>query len=82
MGSLYEVEIEPEVRRWLEALSDWDFGRVHFLVGLLAEHAEDLGEGSRMHAISAERSGNCVSIYCGSRLGSPTRWLRAEVIGW
>jgi len=44
MARLYEVEIEPEVRSWLAGLPDRDFGRVDFLVGLLAEHAEDLGE--------------------------------------
>src|SRR5579863_8167378 len=44
MIGLYEVEIEPEVRSWLAGLPDRDFGRVDFLVGLLAEHAEDLGE--------------------------------------
>jgi Gp49-like protein DUF891 len=43
MARLDEVEIEPEVRSWLTSLSDRDFGRVDFLVGLLAEHAEDLG---------------------------------------
>ena len=46
---LYEVEIEPEVRSWLASLSDRDFGRVDFLVGLLAEHAEDLGEPYTRH---------------------------------
>jgi hypothetical protein len=44
MAGLYEVEIEPEVRSWLASLANRDFGRVDFLVGLLAEHAEDLGE--------------------------------------
>ena len=32
-----------------ERLSDRDFGRVDFLVGLLAEHAEDLGEPYTRH---------------------------------
>jgi hypothetical protein len=49
MPGLYEVEIEPEVRSWLASLSDRDFGRVDFLVGLLAEHAEDLGEPYTRH---------------------------------
>jgi hypothetical protein len=44
MAGLYEVEVEPEDRSWLAQLNDRDFGRVDFLVGLLAEHAEDLGE--------------------------------------
>ncbi len=47
--SLYEVELEPEVRSWLAGLSDRDFGRVDFLVGLLAEHAEDLDEPYARH---------------------------------
>lgn len=49
MGSLYRVELEPEVRTWLERLSDRDFGRVDFLVGLLAERAADLGEPYTRH---------------------------------
>ena len=49
MASLYEVEIEPEVRSWLASLSDRDFGRVDFLVGLLAEQAEDLGQPYTRH---------------------------------
>ena len=44
MGDLYVVEIEPEVRSWLDGLTDRDFGRVDFLVGLLAEEAATLGE--------------------------------------
>lgn len=40
MKGLYAVEIEPEVRSRLQSLSDRDFGRADFLVGLLAEQAE------------------------------------------
>src|SRR5216683_3720094 len=49
MARLYDVEIEPEVRSWLADLSDRDFGRADFLVGLLAEHADDLGEPYTRH---------------------------------
>jgi hypothetical protein len=49
MVRLFEIEVEPEVRSWLEQLSDRDFGRVDFLVGLLAEHAADLGEPCTRH---------------------------------
>ena len=35
MAGLYEVEVEPEVSVWLGSLSDRDFGRVDFLVGVL-----------------------------------------------
>jgi Phage derived protein Gp49-like (DUF891) len=34
---------------WLASLPDRDFGRVDFLVGLLAEHAGDLGEPYTRH---------------------------------
>ena len=49
MSGLYEVGIEPEVRSWLAGLSARDFGRADFLVGLLAEHAGDLGEPNTRH---------------------------------
>ena len=49
MADLYEVEVEPEVRSWLEGLNDRDFGRVDFVVGLLAEYAETLGEPYTRH---------------------------------
>jgi len=40
---------DPKVRSWLAGLSDRDFGRVDFLVGLLAERAEELGEPYARH---------------------------------
>jgi hypothetical protein len=49
MNGLYAIEIEPEVRFWLAGLSDRDFGRVDFLVGLLAEQAETLAEPYTRH---------------------------------
>lgn len=49
MGGLYAVEIEPEVRSWLDGLTDRDFGRVDFIVGLLAEQAETLSEPYSRH---------------------------------
>jgi hypothetical protein len=39
MAGLYKVEVEPEVRVWLDNLSDRDFGRIDFLVRLLAERS-------------------------------------------
>jgi hypothetical protein len=38
------VELEPEVARWLEALSAEDFGAVAFYIDLLAERGVHLGE--------------------------------------
>jgi hypothetical protein len=49
MAGLYAVEVEPEVRSWLERLSDREFGRADFLVGLLAEQADSLGEPYTRH---------------------------------
>jgi hypothetical protein len=49
MSGLYAIELEPEVRSWLSGLTDRDFGRVDFHVGLLAEHAADLGEPYARH---------------------------------
>ncbi len=49
MPGLYAVEVEPEARSWPERLSDRDFGRADFLVGLLAEQAEILGEPYTRH---------------------------------
>jgi hypothetical protein len=72
MSGLYAVEVEPEVRSWLTGLSDRDFGRVDFLVGLLAEQAETLGEPYT--GISAGRSANCDSTCSPSKPGSPTGW--------
>ena len=55
MTGLYTVEIEPEVRAWLHGLPDRDFGRVDFLVGLLAERAEALGEPYTRHLVGKVR---------------------------
>ena len=38
------VELEPEVRRWLESLNDEEFGHVAFYIDLLEEHGVHLGE--------------------------------------
>ncbi|MGW4370759.1 type II toxin-antitoxin system RelE/ParE family toxin [Nocardia takedensis] len=44
MSELFAVEIEPEVRDWLEALPARHFLKIDEYVGLLAERAESLGE--------------------------------------
>ena len=76
MTGLYSVEIEPEVRSWLEKLTDRDFGRADFLVGLLAEHAGISASLTRV--TSAGRSANCASTCSASKPGSPTGWHRAD----
>jgi hypothetical protein len=40
---LYDFELEPEVRDWLDSLGDSDFRRVDEVCGLLAEKGSELG---------------------------------------
>ncbi|WP_324192221.1 type II toxin-antitoxin system RelE/ParE family toxin [Nocardia puris] len=44
MDPLYSIEIEPEVRVWLESLPAKHFLKVEEYVGLLADRATTLGE--------------------------------------
>lgn len=44
VGELFTIEIEPEVRAWLESLPAKHFLKIDEYVGLLAERAETLGE--------------------------------------
>jgi hypothetical protein len=55
----YGFEIEPEVREWLDNLSDSDFKRVDEVAGLLAEKGLSLAVHGRI--TWRGRSGNCVS---------------------
>jgi hypothetical protein len=43
MRELYGFELEPEVRDWLDSLSDSDFKRVDEICGMLAEKGTELG---------------------------------------
>jgi hypothetical protein len=47
--SVLAIELEPEVRDWLEALPAKHFLKVDEYVGLLAEHAAALGEPYARH---------------------------------
>ncbi|WP_405065721.1 type II toxin-antitoxin system RelE/ParE family toxin [Kribbella sp. NBC_01510] len=49
MDELYAIEVEPEVRAWLESLPAKHFLKVDEFVGLLAEHAPSLGEPYARH---------------------------------
>lgn len=62
------VELEPEVTRWLEGLSDEDFGRAAFYVDLLEREGVHLGE-PRTRGSYAASSGSCASISAGSGSG-------------
>jgi hypothetical protein len=68
---LYDFELEPEVRDWLDSLSDSDYKRVDEVCGLLAEKGTELGGPWSDHLEG--RSGNCGSgcamLQPGSRTG-------------
>jgi hypothetical protein len=44
MGSRYDVELEPEVRQWLDTLSVTDYRTVEYHADRLAEAPTTLGE--------------------------------------
>ncbi|GAA2476240.1 hypothetical protein [Winogradskya humida] len=44
MGRRYVIELEPEVREWLETLPLKDYVKVEAMADILAERAETLGE--------------------------------------
>lgn len=46
---LSDIEIEPEIRDWLDTLTDREFGRVEEFVAILAENAATLGEPWSRH---------------------------------
>jgi hypothetical protein len=54
---LHDFELEPEVRDWLDSLSDSDFKRVDEVCGMLAEKGTELG--GRGPITWKDRSGNC-----------------------
>jgi hypothetical protein len=49
MSGLYDVELEPEVRSWLESLSEREYAKVEAACDLLAEFPETLGEPYTRH---------------------------------
>jgi hypothetical protein len=49
MGERYEIELEAEVRQWLDSLPSADYLRVMKLADFLADHAEALGEPQTRH---------------------------------
>jgi hypothetical protein len=67
---LYDFELEPEVRDWLDSLSDSDFKRVDEVCGMLAEKGTELAARGRI--IWRVRSGSCGSGCVMLRRGSRT----------
>ena len=69
---LYDFELEPEVRDWLDSLSDSDFKRADEVCGMLAEKGAELGGPWSDHlegAGTADPAARCcgqnhVLVYC------------------
>lgn len=55
MGSRYDVQLEPEVRQWLDALSVVDYRTVEYHADRLAESPTTLGEPYSRHLGGAVR---------------------------
>ncbi|MGK4578438.1 type II toxin-antitoxin system RelE/ParE family toxin [Kitasatospora sp. HPMI-4] len=49
MGERYTVEVEPEVRAWLETLAQTDYAAVERAADILAEQPTTLGEPLSRH---------------------------------
>jgi hypothetical protein len=45
----YVIELEPEVRDWLETLTLKEYAKVEAMADILADHAETLGEPYSRH---------------------------------
>jgi hypothetical protein len=68
---LYDFELEPEVRDWLDSLSDSDFKRVDEVCGLLAEKGTELGGPWSDHLEGAVRVAGLLSVQPGVRAHLP-----------
>lgn len=51
----YVIELEPEVREWLDTISLKDYAKVEAMADILADHAETLGEPYSRHLWGATR---------------------------
>ena len=49
MPGRYVIELEPEVRDWLETLTLKEYAKVEAMADILADHAETLGEPYSRH---------------------------------
>jgi hypothetical protein len=70
--ALYDIEMEPEVRAWLGSLTIQHLARVDFMVGLLAEEAETLGEPYTRHLGGKVRE---LRLFLGGQQHRITYWL-------
>jgi len=83
MPGRYEVELEPEVRSWLDSLPLEQYAKTEAMADLLAERAGTLGEPYARHLggkVRELRSASCGFTCTAVRCGSATGWHRAS--GW
>lgn len=68
---MFDIEVEPEVRAWLESLSDEHYGRAMYRAKMLAESAGTLGEPYSRHLDGKFASCDSAStaVPCVSRTG-------------
>jgi hypothetical protein len=75
VGELWRIEIEPEVRQWLDVLTDRHYDKVERAVDMLASQATTLGEpysrhlGGKVRELRFVLDGNSIRI---------TYWLAPE----
>ncbi|WP_328695897.1 type II toxin-antitoxin system RelE/ParE family toxin [Streptomyces sp. NBC_00342] len=68
MGDLWRVEIEPEVRQWLELLTEAHYDKVERAADMLAARPTTLGEpyarhlGGKVRELRFSMDGNAVRI--------------------
>ena len=55
MPRRYVIELEPEVRAWLETLTLTEYAKVEAMADILAEQAETLGEPYSRHLLGKTR---------------------------
>jgi hypothetical protein len=78
MPGRYVIELEPEVRDWLETLTLKEYAKVEAMADILADHAETLGEPYSRHLSGKTRE---LRFYLSAvRCGSATGWRPAR--GW
>jgi hypothetical protein len=68
VGNVWQIEIEPEVRQWLELLSDQHYDKAERAADLLAAQPTTLGEpysrhlGGKVRELRFTMDGNAVRI--------------------
>ncbi|MBF8188425.1 type II toxin-antitoxin system RelE/ParE family toxin [Nonomuraea sp. K274] len=75
MSELYDVELEPEVVSWLDALAKVDYAKVNALVGRLAAEAETLDEPYSKHLRGKVRE---LRLTLSRRQARITYWLASD----